>query len=152
MIDYLTGKGGACKIGVVGGECGFGVWSSRMAKTKANEREFAGQVIHWIKEQLKEGGLPFESATNDSGLYGVASVKFPGVLLTLDFEGLRPFCGWELKTPKTDARDKELLKGAVEKAQVIEAKYFVTWNMQTAVIWRTPEKTRAIILIFAHFP
>jgi len=23
-----------------------------MAKTKANEREFAGQVIHWIKEQL----------------------------------------------------------------------------------------------------
>jgi len=23
-----------------------------MAKTKANKREFAGQVIHWIKEQL----------------------------------------------------------------------------------------------------
>jgi hypothetical protein len=23
-----------------------------MAKTKATEREFAGQVIHWIKEQL----------------------------------------------------------------------------------------------------
>ena len=116
-----------------------------MAKTKANEREFAGQVIHWIKEQLKEGGLPFESATNDSGLYGLASVKFPDVLLTLDFEGLRPFCGWELKTPKTDARAKELLKGAVEKAQQIEAKYFVTWNMQSAVIWRTPERTRVTV-------
>jgi hypothetical protein len=37
-----------------------------MAKTRANEREFAGQVISWIKEQLKEGGLPFENAINDS--------------------------------------------------------------------------------------
>lgn len=73
-----------------------------MAKTKANEREFAGQVISWIKEKLKEGGLPFENATNDSGLYGLPTVKFPDVLLTLDFEGHRPFCGWELKTPKME--------------------------------------------------
>jgi type I restriction-modification system DNA methylase subunit len=116
-----------------------------MAKTKANEREFAGQVIHWIQEQLKEGGLPFENVTNDSGLYGLPTVKFPDVLLTLDFEGLRPFCGWELKTPKTDARDKELLKDAVQKAQIIGAKLFVTWNMQTAIIWKTPEKTRATV-------
>jgi type I restriction-modification system DNA methylase subunit len=116
-----------------------------MAKTKANEREFAGQVIHWIKEQLKEGGLPFENATNDSGLYGLPTVKFPDVLLTLDFEGHRPFCGWELKTPKTDARDKKLLKDAVQKAQIIGAKFFVTWNMQTAIIWKTPEKTRATV-------
>ncbi|MGD0078068.1 MAG: N-6 DNA methylase [Sedimentisphaerales bacterium] len=116
-----------------------------MAKTKANEREFAGQVIHWIKEQLTEGGLPFENAVNDSGLYGLPTVKFPDVLLTLDFEGLRPFCGWELKTPTTDARDKKLLKDAVQKAQTIEANFFVTWNMQTAIIWRTPEKIRATV-------
>jgi len=117
----------------------------KMAKTKANEREFAGKVIHWIQEQLKEGGLPFENAVNDSGLYGLPTVKFPDVLLTLDFEGLCPFCGWELKTPKTDVRDKKLLKDVVEKAQTIKAKYFVTWNMQTAIIWRTPEKTRVIV-------
>lgn len=117
----------------------------KMAKTKANEREFAGKVIHWIQEQLKEGGLPFENATNDSGLYGLSTVKFPDVLLTLDFEGYQPFCGWELKTPKTDARDKKLLKDAVEKAQTIGAKHFVTWNMQTAIIWRTPEKTRTVV-------
>jgi len=116
-----------------------------MAKTKANEREFAGQVISWIKEQLKEGGLPFENAINDSGLYGLPTVKFPDVLLTLDFESLRPFCGWELKTPKTDARDKNLLKDAVQKAQIIGAKFFVTWNMQTAIIWKTPEKTKATV-------
>jgi len=116
-----------------------------MAKTKANEREFAGQVIHWIKERLTEGGLPFENATNDSSLYELPQVKFPDVLLTLDFECLQPFCGWELKTPKTDARDKKLLKDAVEKAQTLGAKYFVTWNMQTAIIWRTPPKTRVTV-------
>ena len=116
-----------------------------MSKTKANERVFTGHVIAWIKEQLKEGGLPFENAVSDSGLYGLSTVKFPDVLLTLDFEGLQPFCGWELKTPTTDIRDTNLLKDAVKKAQTIEAKHFVTWNMQTAIIWRTPEKTRAIV-------
>jgi methylase of polypeptide subunit release factors len=116
-----------------------------MAKIKANEDVFKGQVIHWIKEQLKEGGLPFENVTNDPSLYRLTKVRFPDVLLTLDFEYQRPFCGWELKTPKTDARDKKLLKDAVEKAQTIGAKHFVTWNMQTAIIWQTPEKIRAIV-------
>jgi len=116
-----------------------------MAKTKATEREFQGQVISWIKERINQGGLPFENATNDSSLYGLEKVKFPDVLVTLDFECHRPFCGWELKTPKTDVREKKLLKDAVLKAQTLEAKYFVTWNMQTAIIWRTPEKTRAIV-------
>jgi len=113
-----------------------------MAKTRANEREFAGQVIFWIKKRLAEGGLPFENATNDSSLYGLETTRFPDVLLTLDFGGLEPFCGWEFKTPKTDARDGKLLKDAVKKAQTLDAKYFVTWNMQTAIIWRTPGKTR----------
>jgi len=117
----------------------------QMAKTKANEREFQGQVIAWIKKQIEQGGLPFGNATNDSSLYGLPTVKFPDVLLTLDFECQNPFCGWELKTPKTDIRDKELLKDGVRKAQTLKAKYFVTWNMQTAIIWRTPEGTRATV-------
>jgi len=116
-----------------------------MVKTKATEREFGGQVVHWIMERLKEGGLPFENATNDSSLYGLEKVQFPDVLVTLDIECQSPFCGWELKTPKTDARDKNLLIDGVKKAQILEAKYFVTWNMQTAIIWRTPEKTRATV-------
>src|SRR4030042_6995504 len=102
-----------------------------MAKTKANEDEFKGQVIHWIKKQIEQGGLPFKNATNDSSLYGLENTRFPDVLLTLDFECKQPFCGWELKTPETDARDSKLLKDVVEKAQTINAKYFVTWNMQT---------------------
>ncbi len=116
-----------------------------MAKTKATEREFQGKVIAWILKQIEHGGLPFENATNDSSLYDLPTVRFPDVLLCLDFACQRPFCGWELKTPKTDVRDKKLLKDAVEKAQTLNAKYFVTWNMQTAIIWRTPEKTRKVI-------
>jgi type I restriction-modification system DNA methylase subunit len=116
-----------------------------MVKTGATEREFAGQVISWIKQRLSEGGLPFENATNDSTLYELKGVTFPDVLLTLDIECSQPFCGWELKTPKTDARDNELLKNAVQKAQTLGAKYFVTWNMQTAIIWRTPEKTQVTV-------
>jgi len=116
-----------------------------MAKTKATEPEFKSQVISWIKEQISHGGLPFENATGDSSLYGLPTVRFPDVLVTLDETCQRPFCGWELKTPKTDIRDKAFLKDAVEKAQTLPAKYFVTWNMQTAIIWRTPGKNRATV-------
>ncbi|MCK4294520.1 MAG: N-6 DNA methylase [Planctomycetes bacterium] len=116
-----------------------------MAKTKANEREFVGQAVHWVKKQIDEGGLPFRNATNDSSLYGLPTVQFPDVLVTEDFECKEPFCGWECKTPKTDVRDTELLKNAVKKAQLLGAKYFVTWNMQSAIIWRTPEKTRVAV-------
>jgi len=116
-----------------------------MAKTRANEREFQGKVIAWILGQIEHGGLPFENATGDSSLYGLPTVRFPDVLVTLDETCQRPFCGWELKTPKTDIRDKVLLKDAVEKAQTLKAKYFVTWNMQTAIIWRTPPKIRKTV-------
>jgi len=116
-----------------------------MVKTRANEREFQGEVVKWIQAQIGHGGLPFAKATTDSSLYGLPTVKFPDVLLTLDFECKEAFCGWELKTPTTNARDKELLKKAAKKAQALDAKYFVTWNMQTAIIWRTPEKIRATV-------
>jgi len=116
-----------------------------MAKTKATEPAFQGEVLVWIKRQIEQGGLPFENATIDSSLYGLERVKFPDILLTLDFACQRPFCGWELKTPKTNVRDEKLLKDAVEKAQTLKAKYFVTWNMQTAIIWSTPGKSRATV-------
>jgi hypothetical protein len=116
-----------------------------MVETKANEREFQGKVLHWIMDQISHGGLPFKNATKDSSLYGLPTVKFPDVLLYLDLECKQPNCVWELKTPETDARDSELLKDAVGKAQAIHAKYFITWNMQTAIIWRTPEKSRATV-------
>ncbi len=116
-----------------------------MGKTRATEREFQGHVIAWIEKQIEQGGLPFERATNDSSLCGLPRAKFPDILLSLDFECQHPFCGWELKTPRTNVRDKALLKDAVEKAQALGAKYFVTWNMQTAIIWRTPGKMKTTV-------
>jgi len=116
-----------------------------MAKTKATEPEFQGEVLVWIKRQIEQGALPFENATIDSSLYDLPTVRFPDVLLTLDEICQQPFCGWELKTPTTDVRDAKLLKDAVEKAQTLPAKYFVTWNMQTAIIWRTPPKIRKTV-------
>jgi len=107
------------------------------SKIKPGERSFGGQVIAWIKEQISHGGSPFGNAWNDASLYGLPTTKFPDVLLTLDAEGRQPFCGWELKTPSTDARDPQLLEKAVEKARALKAHYFVTWNMATAIIWRT---------------
>lgn len=70
-----------------------------MAKTRANEREFQGRVIAWIQEQISHWGLPFENATNDSTLYSLQTVRFPDVLLMLDFACKRPYCGWELNPP-----------------------------------------------------
>jgi len=113
-----------------------------MVKTKANEREFQGKVSVWISKAIEAGGLPFQNCTTDSSLYGLSTVRFPDVLITLDKECKIPFCGWELKQPTVNVRDKKLLKDALEKAQVIDAKYTVTWNMQTAVIWKVPPKTR----------
>jgi len=116
-----------------------------MAKTKATEPEFQGEALVWIKRQIQHGGLPFEGATINSSLYSLPTVSFPDVLLTLDERCQRPFCGWELKTPETDVRDETLLKKAVKKAQTLEAKYFVTWNMRAAIIWRTPGKSRTTV-------
>jgi len=116
-----------------------------MAKTGATEREFAGKVNAWVMEQIEHGSCPFQNVTIDSSLYGTETTLFPDVLITLDAACQQPYCGWELKTPKTDVRDGELLKNAVKKAQKLTAKYFVTWNMKTAIIWRTPEGTRSTV-------
>ena len=50
-----------------------------MAKTKATEPEFQGEVLVWIKRQIQHGGLPFEGATINSSLYGLPKVRFPDV-------------------------------------------------------------------------
>ena len=54
-----------------------------MVKTRANEREFQGEVVKWIQAQIGHGGLAFAKATTDSSLYGLPTVKFPDVLAVL---------------------------------------------------------------------
>ena len=35
---------------------------------KLNERVWAGQLISWIQEEIREGKTVFQDATNDAGI------------------------------------------------------------------------------------
>lgn len=52
---------------------------------KRNERDWAGQLISWIQEAIRDGKTIFQDATNDSGVIMESGrTKFPDVLLFLD--------------------------------------------------------------------
>lgn len=110
-----------------------------MPDVKANEREFASQVISWLNEAISQGSYPFEAASGEVSLkISEKKTNFPDVQIWLNREAGMGFCGWELKTPETPVDDAELLENAATKARAMNADYFVTWNMRDAVIWRTP--------------
>ncbi len=110
-----------------------------MPTVKANENEFKSQVNSWLNEFLHFGTYPFEISTSDTSVkVSEGKTKFPDVQIWLNRAAQQGFCGWELKTPSTAVDDSELLENAAEKAQAMNANYFVTWNMRDAVIWRTP--------------
>ncbi|MBI4711936.1 MAG: SAM-dependent DNA methyltransferase [Planctomycetes bacterium] len=106
---------------------------------KTTEREFAIRLIGWLNEFLSQGNYPFETATGETSIT-VADKKhrFPDVQIWFNRKAGLGFCGWELKTPETPSDDTGLLANAAEKARAMNAAYFVTWNMQKAIIWRMP--------------
>lgn len=104
---------------------------------KRNERDWAGQLISWIQEAIRDGKTIFQDATNDSGVIMESGrTKFPDVLLFLDKVSGVVFNGWELKFPDTPVDDVEMLRNALEKAKKLQSCSFVTWNGSNAVIWR----------------
>ena len=110
-----------------------------MADVKTTEREFAIRLIGWLNEFISQGNYPFEVASGEASLKTSAKkTKFPDVQIWLNRQAGLGFCGWELKTPTTLSDDQTLLKDAQEKALAMNASYFVTWNMQKAIIWRMP--------------
>ncbi len=116
-----------------------------MPDIKSNEREFQGQVVGWLNEAISKGAYSFDEATQETSLkVSPKKTKFPDVAIWLNRAAGMGFCGWELKTPKTPADDKELLDNAAEKARAMGADYFVTWNMREAIIWRTPHKEETV--------
>ena len=49
---------------------------------KRNERDWAGQLISWIKSAIEHGTTVFEDATNDTGVKMESGrTKFPDFLL-----------------------------------------------------------------------
>ncbi|MCY4561525.1 MAG: N-6 DNA methylase [Flavobacteriaceae bacterium] len=112
---------------------------------KFNERSWAGQIISWIKQAVKDGTTLFQDATNDEGLK-VASgrTKFPDVLLFIDKVSGIVFNGWELKFPDTEADNSEMLENALEKAERLKSDSFVTWNGTEAIIWKIKDDDYSI--------
>lgn len=64
---------------------------------KYNERVWAGHIISWIQEEIKDGKTAFQDATNDTGIkLDTGRTKFPDVLLFTDKVSGIVFNGWEL--------------------------------------------------------
>ncbi|MDR1973159.1 MAG: N-6 DNA methylase [Bacteroidales bacterium] len=104
---------------------------------KRNERDWAGQLISWIKSAIESGTTIFEDATNDTGVkMESGKTKFPDILLFTDKVSGIIFNGWELKFPDTAVDDVVMLENALEKAKKLKSDSFVTWNGAQAVIWK----------------
>jgi len=104
---------------------------------KRNERDWAGQLISWIKSSIENGTTIFQDATNDTGVkLESGRTKFPDVLLFTDKISGIIFNGWELKFPDTAVDDAIMLDNALEKAKRLKSDSFVTWNGTQAIIWK----------------
>ena len=112
---------------------------------KRNERDWAGQLISWIKFAIENGTTIFQDATNDTGVKMESGrTKFPDVLLFTDKVSGVIFNGWELKFPDTAVDDIVMLDNALEKAKKLQSDSFVTWNGTKAVIWKINTRNYAV--------
>ncbi|MCM1517185.1 MAG: SAM-dependent methyltransferase [Pseudoflavonifractor sp.] len=126
-----------------------------MSDIKRNERDWAGQLISWLKSAIDDGLTSFEDVTNDTGIKLVSGrTKYPDILLFTDKLSGVIFNGWELKFPDTAVDDDAMLKNALEKAQHIHSDSFVTWNGSEAIIWEidTGHYTIDTISVLKHYP
>lgn len=114
-----------------------------MAKNdiKRNERDWAGQLISWIKSSIDRKTTIFQDATNDTGVKMKSGrTKFPDILLFIDKTSGVIFNGWELKFPDTTVDDTVMLENALEKAHKLHSDSFVTWNGAEAIIWHIDDE------------
>lgn len=114
-------------------------------RMKRNERDWAGQLISWIKSAIEHRTTIFEDVTNDTGIKMESGrTKFPDILLFTDRISGVVFNGWELKFPDTSVDDAAMLDNALEKARKLKSDSFVTWNGAEAVIWKIDTNDYAI--------
>lgn len=108
---------------------------------KRNERDWAGQLISWIKSAIDRKTTVFQDATNDTSVKMKSGrTKFPDILLFVDKTSGVIFNGWELKFPDTAVDDIVMLENALEKAQKLSSDSFVTWNGTEAIIWHIDDE------------
>lgn len=126
-----------------------------MPNIKRNERDWAGQLISWLKEAINKGQTSFEDATNDTSVrLSSGRTKFPDILLFSNKTSGVIFNGWELKFPDTAADDVTMLENALEKAQRIQSDSFVTWNGAEAIIWKIDTENYSVDTLtqLKHYP
>lgn len=122
---------------------------------KRNERDWAGQLISWIKSAIDRKITVFQDATNDTGVKMKSGrTKFPDVLLFIDKTSGVIFNGWELKFPDTDVDDAVMLENALEKAHKLHSDSFITWNGAEAIIWHIDDEEYTLDSLskLKHYP
>ena len=122
---------------------------------KRNERDWAGQLISWIKSAIGRKITVFQDATNDTGVKMKSGrTKFPDVLLFIDKTSGVIFNGWELKFPDTAVDDAVMLENALEKAHKLHSDSFITWNGAEAIIWHIDDEEYTLDSLskLKHYP
>lgn len=106
-----------------------------------NERQWQGRVLQWTSELLKKyPDLPFSKVDQEFEVLVDGKTRRFNDLTLFDKQG-KPVCVFELKLPdKSDGRSPRYLPVVTkthDTADAMGADYFVTWNVNSAVLWKT---------------
>jgi hypothetical protein len=106
-----------------------------------NERQWQGRVLQWISELLKKyPELPFSKVEQEFEVLVDGKTRRFNDLTLFDRQG-KPVCVFELKLPdRSDGRSPRYLPVVTKThntADAMGADYFVTWNVNSAVLWKT---------------
>jgi len=112
-----------------------------------NERQWQGRVLQWANELLRNyPDLPFSKIDQEFEVLVAGKARRFNDLTLFDKQG-KPVCIFELKLPdKSDGRSPRYLPVVTkthETADAMGADYFVTWNVNSAVLWKTYIPNRA---------
>lgn len=112
-----------------------------------NERQWQGRVLQWTSELLKKyPDLPFSKVDQEFEVLVDGKTRRFNDLTLFDKQS-KPVCVFELKLPdKSDGRSPRYLPVVTKtyiSADSIGAEYFVTWNVNSAVLWKTHIPNRA---------
>lgn len=105
-----------------------------------NERQWQGRVLLWLSDLLRLNGLPFSKVEQEVEVTIGNQIHRFSDLTLYDKHGKRA-CVFELKLPdRPDGRSPRYLPVVMEtqrKADAMGTEYFVTWNVNSAVLWKT---------------
>jgi len=106
-----------------------------------NERQWQGRVLRWMSDLLKKyPELPFSKVEQEFEVLVDGKIRRFNDLTLFDKQG-KPVCIFELKLPdRSDGRSPRYLPVVTKThgtADAMGADYFVTWNVNSAVLWKT---------------